>query len=160
MTSEAICVTVFVVLLELIRLLTSACTLLYVALSTPKLLRRAECPLPCLPSITSDAIVEIDFEGFFGLDLTPARRLTSARTFSYLALDIPSDLRRLACPLPCLPAITSEAICATVFVLAGVGFFEGLDAGASAFSSPVIPRLNSSHVPISLRGQFFPLQCL
>src|SRR5699024_10380974 len=42
--------------------------------------------------------------------LTPSFSFTFFRTFSYSDLLIPSELRRLEWPLPCLPAITSSAI--------------------------------------------------
>src|SRR5699024_4969618 len=42
--------------------------------------------------------------------LTPSFSFTFFRTFSYSDLLIPSDFRRLECPAPCLPAITSSAI--------------------------------------------------
>src|SRR5699024_9686058 len=64
----------------------------------------------------------------FGLLCTPERLLTSARTFSYSDLLIPNDFRLLSCPLPCLPAITSSAICAMVLDLLGLLGFLGLEA--------------------------------
>src|SRR5690625_804472 len=47
-----------------------------------------------------------------GVD-TPARRFTSRLTCPYSDWLIPNERRRLVCPCPCLPAITSEAIADT-----------------------------------------------
>src|SRR5690625_4942218 len=71
--------------------------------------------------MTSLAIVAID------LPPPPVDfRLTSARTFAYTALDTPKLRCLVACPLPCLPAITSFAIVLTLFDIAGLGLGLGL----------------------------------
>src|SRR5699024_9673373 len=77
----------------------------------------------------------------FGLLCTPERLLTSARTFSYPDLLIPNDFRLLSCPLPCLPAITSSAICEIVLDLLGLEVLGllGLGLDAEGFLSLVVP---------------------
>src|SRR5699024_7114419 len=74
----------------------------------------------------------------FGLLCTPARLLTSARTFSYSDLLISNSFRLLSCPLPCLPAMTSSSICAMVFDLLGFAVL-GLGLDDEGFLSLVVP---------------------
>src|SRR5690625_4329406 len=104
-----------------IRRLTSSLSLPYVELDTLTLRCRTAFLLPCLPALTSLAIVAIDL---------PApqadTRLTSTRTFACTALDTPKLRCLVACPLPCLPAITSFAIVLTLFDIAGLGLGLGL----------------------------------
>src|SRR5699024_4884185 len=78
-------------------------------------------PLPHFPSTIRFALA-FDLDGLED-DLPPVRLLTSLRTLSYCDLLIPRDLRLLACPLPCFPAITSSAI----LEIALDGFLPGLD---------------------------------
>src|SRR5699024_10586861 len=82
----------------------------------PSDLRLFACPLPCFPAITSFAIAVTDLDTGLGFEVLPlpSRLLTSALTFSYSALDIPNDFLRVSLPLPCLPAMTSSAICLIV----------------------------------------------
>src|SRR5690606_39836988 len=105
-------------------------TFSYVALSIPSDLRRCSCPLPCFPWMISVAIWLMDFLGLgfgFGV-LPPSLVFTSARTFSYSDLEIPRDLRLTSCPVPCLPAMTSSAICDMVFP-SFFGLLDGFLAG-------------------------------
>src|SRR5699024_4385484 len=82
--------------------------------------------LPALPSTVRFALV-FDLDGLED-DLPPVRLLTSLRTLSYCDWLIPRDLRLLACPLPCFPAITSSAILEIDLdgLVAGLDGLEGL----------------------------------
>src|SRR5690606_20449021 len=91
-------------------------------------------------------------------------RFTSARTCLYRAALMPSDRRRLAWPLPCLPAMTSIAICATVFLAFGFGFGSALGFGLGflAGGSVALTKFDHASSPLarSLVGQFLPDQWL
>src|SRR5690625_5995683 len=113
----------------------------------------------------SVAIRLIDLVGFLIVDLPVKRLFTSARTFSYVALSIPSDLRLFSCPLPCFPSITSCAICdMLLFVVFGLlaGFFCLVDDLALVSFLPANFSLKSpQETPFSpllkYLGLFFPL---
>src|SRR5699024_1683003 len=64
------------------------------------------------------SIVKLGLE----LVLTPDKRFTSARTLLYSDWLIPSDLRLFACPVPCLPSITSFASCSMDLLGLEAGF--------------------------------------
>src|SRR5690625_8042639 len=94
--------------------------------------------------MTSLAIVAID------LPPPPVDfRLTSARTFAYTALDTPKLRCLVACPLPCLPAISSFAIMLTLFDIAGLGLglvvtgLDGLGLALLDFPSSLFTSLLS-----------------
>src|SRR5690625_8027312 len=111
--------------------------------------------------MTSLAIVAID------LPPPPVDfRLTSARTFAYTALDTPKLRCLVACPLPCLPAITSFAIVLTLFDIAGLGLglglvvtgLDGLGLALLAFPGPLFTSLIACRIFVRfLPGKaFFP----
>src|SRR5699024_562292 len=110
----------------------------------------------------------IVLDGFGLVTLPPvAMRFTSARTLEYSALLMPNDFCRAACPLPYLPARTSFAICATVFLFdvdglgCGLGLVCGLlDCSTSTPFTRLINlcQFNPSRPCRNPVGQFLPLQ--
>src|SRR5690625_3842319 len=99
----------------------------------------------------------------------PNLLFTSALTFSYSTLLIPSDLRLFSLPFPCLPSITSCAICEILFVLLDVLVFvlvvDLICLLATFLPPPVtIPKKSFQLIPCLLAlicaGQFFPDQWL
>src|SRR5690625_3085373 len=109
----------------------------------------------------SVAIRLIVLVGFLIADLPVKRLFTSARTFSYVALSMPSDLRLFSCPLPCFPSITSCAICAMLlFVVFGLltvffGLFDVL--GLLANFALKSPQETPFSPLLKYLGQFLPL---